>query len=147
MLAGGDPKIFHKNALRLVYWNSGGIPRVINTLCELALVYAYADRKNKVDAVLVADIARDRIDTGLYGSAVYDVAMLKSSDSVGLPNEETRASRKARAKPIDAAVEAVEVPRSAAVPGPEDRNVVDLVVDGSGAEIDIVMRAKKASRA
>ena len=144
VLAGGDPKIFHKNALRLVYWNSGGIPRVINTLCELALVYAYADRKNKVDAVLVADIARDRIDTGLYGSAVYDVAMLESSDGVGLANDETRASRKAQAKPIDAAA-AVAASRSAAVPGPEDRNVVDLAVDGSGAEI--VTLAKKASHA
>lgn len=39
-LAGGEPKLFHKNALRLIYWNSRGIPRVINSLCELALARA-----------------------------------------------------------------------------------------------------------
>ena len=44
-VAGGDPKSFHKNALRLLYWSSGGIPRVINTLYDLALVYAYAEQK------------------------------------------------------------------------------------------------------
>ncbi|MGE0386047.1 MAG: AAA family ATPase [Gammaproteobacteria bacterium] len=76
-IAGGDPNIFHKNALRLVYYNSGGIPRVINTLCDLALVYGYADNKKEVDAILVADIARDRIDTGLYGTQVFGVNALK----------------------------------------------------------------------
>ena len=80
-VAGGDPKIFHKNALRLIYWNSGGIPRVINTLCELALVYGFADQKRKIDAVMIADIARDRIDTGIYGNQVFDVKTLKSEDA------------------------------------------------------------------
>lgn len=77
-VAGGDPNIFHKNALRLLYWNSGGIPRVINTLCELALVYAYADGKREIDSILIADIARDRIDTGLYGNQVYDMRTLRA---------------------------------------------------------------------
>lgn len=80
-VAGGDPKIFHKNALRLIYWNSGGIPRVINTLCELALVYGFADQKRKIDAVMIADIARDRIDTGIYGTQVFDVKTLKAEDA------------------------------------------------------------------
>ena len=47
-VVGGNPNLFHKNALRLVHWNSGGIPRVINTLCELALVYGYADGKRRI---------------------------------------------------------------------------------------------------
>ncbi|MFT5416738.1 MAG: general secretion pathway protein A [Gammaproteobacteria bacterium] len=145
-LAGGDPKIFHKNALRLVYWNSGGIPRVINTLCELALVYAYADRKHKVDAVLIADIARDRIDTGLYGSAVYDVETLKSSDDAVRQDGKTRTSRKARGKPIDEA-EDTTVSHSTGAHGSEDRNVVDLVVDGSGPDGEIMIMPKKVSRA
>ena len=80
-VAGGDPKLFHKNALRLLYWNSGGIPRVINTLCDLALVYAFAEQKQRIDAVLIADIARDRIDTGLYGQHVFDPETLKKADA------------------------------------------------------------------
>ncbi|MEM7465443.1 MAG: AAA family ATPase, partial [Pseudomonadota bacterium] len=80
-VAGGDPRIFHKNALRLVYWNSGGIPRVINTLCDLALVYAFAERKKMIDAALIADIARDRIDTGLFGNFVFDTKDLERADA------------------------------------------------------------------
>jgi len=79
--AGGDPGIFHKNALRLIYWNSGGVPRVINTLCELALVYAYAEGKGEIDALLIADIARDRIQTGLYGDKVHDMRSLRAESA------------------------------------------------------------------
>ncbi len=75
-VAGGDPRIFHKNALRLIHRNSGGIPRIINTLCDQALVYGYADGKRQIDALLIADIARDRIDTGLYGEVVHDLNSL-----------------------------------------------------------------------
>jgi hypothetical protein len=116
-VAGGDPKLFHKNALRLIYWNSGGIPRVINTLCDLALVYGYADRKKKIDVVLIADIARDRFDTGLYGNRVFDVQNLKEAEAA------RRAAREAAAKSPDGDA-------SPADPA-ADRNVFDLVVDGA----------------
>jgi len=80
-VAGGDPRIFHRNALRLVHRNSGGIPRIINTLCDQALVYGYADGKHQVDALLIADIARDRIDTGLYGEVVHGLSSLAEARS------------------------------------------------------------------
>lgn len=86
-LVGGDPNIFHKNALRLIHWNSGGIPRVINTLCELALVYGYADGKLRIDATLIADIARDRVDTGLYGDHAYDLRTLREQTPPRRPGD------------------------------------------------------------
>lgn len=103
--AGGDAKLFHKNALRLIYWNSGGIPRVINTLCDLALVYAYADRKSKIDATLIADIARDRIDSGLYGDEVFDVNALKEVDSMRKREREAAANEKQDGKVFDLVVD------------------------------------------
>ncbi|MEQ8494235.1 MAG: AAA family ATPase, partial [Gammaproteobacteria bacterium] len=85
-VAGGDPRIFHKNALRLIHRNSGGIPRIINTLCDQALVYGYADGKRQIDALLIADIARDRIDTGLYGEVVHDINSLGETTTGAAPS-------------------------------------------------------------
>ena len=127
--AGGDPNLFHKNALRLVYWNSGGIPRVINTLCELALVYGYADRKKEIDALLIADIARDRIDTGLYGTEVYDVQSLRDT-AEGRP----RARSESLAQGLDARTTSDKSSELPADITPNARNVVDLVVDDGEPE-------------
>ncbi len=121
---GGDPDLFHKNALRLIYWNSGGIPRVINTLCDLALVYGYADRKKEIDALLIADIARDRIDTGLYGAEVYDMQSLQVTNDAGTP-----VRQKSLVHHADSAATGIS---SSELPGAvtlDDRNIVGLVAD------------------
>lgn len=101
---GGDPNLFHKNARRLIYWNSGGGPRVINTLCELALVYAYAEGKHEIDAILIADIARECIDTGLYGARVYDMR------AQGLAKQRTRMTGPETAELVVPAVAAESEP-------------------------------------
>jgi len=119
--AGGSPNLFHKNALRLIHSNSGGIPRVINTLCDLALVYGYADGKKQIDPLLIADIARDRIDTGLYGDKVYDVDSLNLARRAGRREQRAAVAASASSAPEDAAYLDDEAAASAA----------DLVVDGS----------------
>ena len=138
-VAGGDPKLFHKNALRLIYWNSGGIPRVINTLCDLALVYAFAEQKKNIDAVLIADIARDRIDTGLYGQQVYDQQKLKRADAArakARANAEKRNTETGQAEYIAAMTDDVDDTLI-------DKEQMDLVVDGT-APADITVRRLKS---
>jgi general secretion pathway protein A len=51
--------IFEPEAIEAVHSYSGGIPRVINLLCENALINAYAEHSNVVPAALVAEAARD----------------------------------------------------------------------------------------
>ena len=143
-IAGGDPKLFHKNALRLIYRNSGGIPRVINTLCELALVYAYADRKRRIDALLIADIARDRIDTGLYGEEVYDMRMLKAADE-----ERARARKAARGKRDNDGDEKNGTETSADISAmeseeldfvAEENKIIDITVDSDAVDETVVTK-------
>ena len=45
---------------------SGGVPRVINTLSDMALVYAYAAQQQTVDADLIKEVVRDRKKGGLF---------------------------------------------------------------------------------
>jgi general secretion pathway protein A len=49
-VAGGTPALFTPAALRGVHRRSGGVPRLINVLCDRALLGAYASGESRVDA-------------------------------------------------------------------------------------------------
>ena len=60
-LAGpGREDLFTAEACDAVYTASGGIPRVINLLCDTALAYGYADQKQTIDATTVFEVLADR---------------------------------------------------------------------------------------
>jgi general secretion pathway protein A len=65
-VAGGNEDLFSCNSVEIIYERSGGIPRVINQLCDMALVYAFAEACTSVDANLVDSVLRDR-DKGSAG--------------------------------------------------------------------------------
>ena len=52
-VAGCKRKLFSKGTLHLVHRLSGGIPRVINTICDRALLGAYAKQRDRVNRRLV----------------------------------------------------------------------------------------------
>jgi general secretion pathway protein A len=51
--------IFSPEAITSIYSYSQGIPRVINILCEHALIHAFADQMRRVSAAHVAEVARE----------------------------------------------------------------------------------------
>jgi len=61
-IAGAPKSLFSKEASELIAINSGGVPRKINTYCELALMQAMIDKKKIVDEE-VAQEAVDDINT------------------------------------------------------------------------------------
>ena len=64
-IAGGDPELFESDAAQSVYRYSNGIPRLINLLCESALVYGYAENVSRISARLVEEVAHERQSHGL----------------------------------------------------------------------------------
>jgi len=52
--------LFTPGALRKVYRYSKGIPRVINTVCDNAMVSGYAERERIIDAGIIRDVISDR---------------------------------------------------------------------------------------
>jgi general secretion pathway protein A len=64
-VAGGDEDLFAQTAFATVYYHSGGIPRVINTICDMALVYGYADEAPRIRKGIILDAIRDRKVGGL----------------------------------------------------------------------------------
>jgi type II secretory pathway predicted ATPase ExeA len=60
-LAGpGREDLFTADACDAIYTASGGIPRVINLLCDTALAYGYADQSLEIDAATVSEVLADR---------------------------------------------------------------------------------------
>lgn len=55
-VAGGSRYIFDIFAILAIYYFSGGVPRLINTLCDYALVHAYAQDKDVVDVGVALEV-------------------------------------------------------------------------------------------
>ncbi len=59
-VAGGNDALFLPEAIEFVYARTGGIPRLLNQLCDFSLVYAFAEGRMSIDADLIAQVVRER---------------------------------------------------------------------------------------
>jgi general secretion pathway protein A len=87
MVAGGEHELFSEDACDAVFEHCGGIPRLINLLCDFALVYAYASQAAVVTGELVGQVVRER-----EKYAALPVFAVTKEDCVkqNLPAKETR---------------------------------------------------------
>jgi tetratricopeptide (TPR) repeat protein len=69
-VAGGKPDLLTEYACSLVHQLSGGNPRLINQLCDLALMYGFGEGANRITAALLLQAAVDRAQGGILPSAV-----------------------------------------------------------------------------
>jgi general secretion pathway protein A len=58
-VAGGDPALFRPEAIDLIHARTRGVPRLVNLMCDFALVYGFADRRSAIDAELITQVAHD----------------------------------------------------------------------------------------
>ena len=58
-VAGAQKDLFSKKAVERIYAFSGGFPRLINIICDHALLSAYAGDKKQISEDIVAECARD----------------------------------------------------------------------------------------
>jgi general secretion pathway protein A len=83
--AGGDAaKLFTREAVRLIHQKSGGIPRVINVICDNALVTACGLERHLVDRAIVVEVVHD-FDLG--GAEPPDGAVPERGDAVPRPDD------------------------------------------------------------
>jgi general secretion pathway protein A len=58
-IAGAERPIFDAGAKRLIYRYSGGVPRVINGICDMALLEGFVQQKDKVDEMIIKKIVKE----------------------------------------------------------------------------------------
>jgi len=61
MVCNGRPEIFKENAIRKIYKLSSGIPRMINILCDRALLGAYATNTHIITPAIVSVAANETL--------------------------------------------------------------------------------------
>lgn len=68
-VAGRTRKLFTKEAMEKIAEASKGVPRNINILADMVLVYGFSSGAKKLDVNLVEDVLRDRSEYGVLGAA------------------------------------------------------------------------------
>jgi type II secretory pathway predicted ATPase ExeA len=72
VIAGGDANLFEAAACVTVYYYARGIPRLVNVLCDTALVCGYADNNPRITSDLIHDVVRDKNMGGI--SPLWEVS-------------------------------------------------------------------------
>jgi general secretion pathway protein A len=66
-IAGGDfERAFAPGTEKSIYGYTGGVPRLINILCDLALVYGYADNRELIEEDLLREFLEAARKRGIY---------------------------------------------------------------------------------
>jgi putative secretion ATPase (PEP-CTERM system associated) len=68
----GMPLRFPPDAAALVHRRSQGVPRIINVICDAALVFGYAEERHQVDLPLVQEVLVELETTGILPPARAD---------------------------------------------------------------------------
>jgi type II secretory pathway predicted ATPase ExeA len=64
--AGAQWRIFPSRTCELIYQATGGVPRLINILSELCLVYGYSTESRVIDERILREFLNDAQSRGLY---------------------------------------------------------------------------------
>lgn len=63
-VAGGSPELFTPEASAAIHAHTGGVPRLVNQLCDLSLVYAFTAEAPAVTEETVNDVIKDGVFFG-----------------------------------------------------------------------------------
>jgi type II secretory pathway predicted ATPase ExeA len=68
-VAGGRADLFTEDAIEAIWEVAHGVPRIINTLCDLALVYGFSAGADRIDLSLAQEVLEDRSRMGLQAAS------------------------------------------------------------------------------
>ncbi len=81
--------LFNDDAVDLIYLHSKGIPRIINIICDTALVYGYADSMKVITKDVIEEVIKERDQSGIFDEFENNQPILPTKDyqrELGLVN-------------------------------------------------------------
>ena len=64
-VAGGSASIFNEAAIAAIYYYTEGVPRLINNICDLAMVYAFASESKTIGWKAIIEVVNERKTGGI----------------------------------------------------------------------------------
>jgi putative secretion ATPase (PEP-CTERM system associated) len=102
----GAPMAFPPDVTAAVHARSRGVPRIINVICDAALVFGYAEERRAIDMPLMEEVLAELETTGVLPPAAGPAAAAPSDPAV--------AAVRAPAMPAEAALETAPAATAAA---------------------------------
>ncbi len=101
----GTPPAFSPDAAALVHRASGGVPRIVNVICDAALVFGYAEERPDIDLPLLQEVLAELKTTGvLPGHVVADAVPSSAQEVLSRATPPAPAPAAARVAPAAPAV-------------------------------------------
>lgn len=90
-----NDNLFNHDAIDLIYLHSKGIPRIINIICDTALVYGYADSMKVITKKVIEEVIKERDQSGIFDGVDDNEPILPIKDDqkengLGKSNREMR---------------------------------------------------------
>ena len=80
-----DPELFDPEACEAIHRISRGVPRIVNLICDTALVYGFAAVKPKIDTSIIEELDRDKREQGGWlFDPIKDPGTINELESPGL---------------------------------------------------------------
>lgn len=79
-VASGNENVFTTPAIIAVHQQTSGVPRLINKLCDMALVYGFAGQVKEIGPDLVNEVVREQAESGIALHGGFDPAKTRLGD-------------------------------------------------------------------
>jgi general secretion pathway protein A len=135
-VAGSDRPLFTEMAMGAVQYFSGGIPRLINSICDMALVYGFADEAPVIGEDLIFRVVSDRQVSGIapFAQSLPADDPAVRAEIMKLANLGEFAAPAAPAEPKVEPTEVPPAPEIAETPSPRPVNVEPARVEPARVE-------------
>ena len=135
------PLVFPRPATDLIHARSGGVPRIINVICDATLVFGYAEERRMFDARVILEVLDELETTGV----------LPPASAIPAARREAPATAAAPAAPVNApasiaaaAPAAAPAPVAAPAAGPASAPIPAPAYAASAAAIPVAARPAPA---
>jgi len=88
LIAGGSTQLFTPSACATIFYYTGGVPRLVNNICDLALLYAFAEDEETVSLHSVIEVVKEKKEGGITPFNTSDSAIFKKIRKDILENDQ-----------------------------------------------------------